>query len=432
MTGRAFRRPDRPGLPVEGPWQHAIEHFFRLSGAYQEILADAYPQYDEIHRQFQVAFTRTKETITYLAPLEFVAFGVDVMDFGRFRIQRFAEEELDSILNLRAKRVFYPWACVPTKEIVDHWFLRTQEEIEARDPDHFIIEFDPVVRLKYSPHPSPVERALRCLALYDWGSSAWGGPLTPGVPFVISISDSPFSHPSRGPDTGVLIKVPVTDDQTGDELGERPSVVNDLDNRATNNFVKSMNAIVAALEATQALMSSHWKFLDIALGFLVKGWHSKGLSNSSGTQQPSRPAWAKKPVASPNSSANVSRALSVPTPMKRIEYVRTSRRSTNSDRISSTANVNCIVTKRKIGSTLSTYVRPATSLDESSSGPFSTSSTSARQLDRRSPNETRSSRQLTQNGSDKRSRLAESNTSHQTCRDASHGHFTDHYDAGTA
>jgi hypothetical protein len=216
-TSRAFCRPDRPGLLIEGAWQHALGRFFRLSGTYQELSESDQPRYEDIHQQFHASFTVTKETITYLAPLELVAFDIDVIDLGRFRIQRFTETQLDSLLNHRAKRVFYPWACVATKELVNCWFLLTQDEMERRDPDRFDLKFDPVVRLNYSSLPRQTEWALRCLALYDWGPSAWGGPLTPHLPFVITISDSPIADLVHGPDTKGLTKEWVWNPESGED-----------------------------------------------------------------------------------------------------------------------------------------------------------------------------------------------------------------------
>jgi hypothetical protein len=276
---------------VTGAWESHIQAYFRLSGLYQVLFAGQLPDLCEAADHYCAAFRAETNTITHLAPLEFVNFTRSSIEWDEFQIRQFSTDELDHILQNSVKRLFYTWAYLDPAELQDYWFLCAKEVIHADEPGTVMWRMESRVRFAYSRYPSPIQTALQYLALFDWGTNPfraaprtnlprryehWDGPFHPQVPFVISISDSLTQWPTRAPDTSVLVKEPFFDSVTGEELGQAPTRGLDFTEEDTERLCAFLNSIAALLKRVQPYRR-HWRFVETALGFLVKGFTSEGL-----------------------------------------------------------------------------------------------------------------------------------------------------------
>lgn len=266
---------------ISGKWEMHAQAYFRLSGLYLSLSKGQAPPLSEVIEHYRAAFQAESHIVTHLAPLEFVGFSEDVIDCGGFQIRRFTREELDAILKNPVKKIFYERAYIDSKEIEDYWFLHVKEKVPAKEPGRTIVVLDARVTSSYSQYPQAVQAALTRLALYNWGSNpygpptktlqakydAWDGPFRPHIPFVISCSDCLIEWPRRGPDLTELVKVPVFDPVTGEELGEEPSR-GWWDERDLEAFVRHCGTLIARLQSYRG----QWGFVETALGFFVKGF----------------------------------------------------------------------------------------------------------------------------------------------------------------
>ena len=75
--------------PIGGLWEHRAGDYFRLSGLYMRLFEGQTTPLEGVIALYKAAFEADAYKVTYLAPLEFVGFAQDVLDCGRFRIQRF-------------------------------------------------------------------------------------------------------------------------------------------------------------------------------------------------------------------------------------------------------------------------------------------------------------------------------------------------------
>jgi hypothetical protein len=90
-TGKAFKRSDSE-LQIVGEWEMRAQAFLRLSGVYAQLAGGEALPVPEVYEQYCSAFQAKSVKITYLAPLEFVEFSQDFMDFGQFQIRRFSRD----------------------------------------------------------------------------------------------------------------------------------------------------------------------------------------------------------------------------------------------------------------------------------------------------------------------------------------------------
>ena len=96
------------------------------------------------------------------------------------------------------------------------------------------------------------------------------------IPFVIRISDDLLSSPSSAPDVSKLAIEPAFDSQTGEEIGESPTVCIHLDKGETKNFstcTREAETLLSGLEVEQ----NGWLFVENALGYFIKAFFTDGV-----------------------------------------------------------------------------------------------------------------------------------------------------------
>jgi hypothetical protein len=93
------------------------------------------------------------------------------------------------------------------------------------------------------------------------------------VPFVLSVDDSLLSSPVRAADPLGLDFETVVDNETGEEVGERPAVHVSLTEDETKTFERFVRPI-AEIMSTLRVTENRWEFLDIAWGYFIKAFFS--------------------------------------------------------------------------------------------------------------------------------------------------------------
>lgn len=297
-TARDYHH-DQPDPRVGGRWERHAGDYLRLSGLYLNLFFEGKaPPLAKVVEQYRAAFRAKNQTITYLAPLEFVEFRENVIHCDGFEVRRFSEAELDTIIQNRARKIFYKWAHVRSAEIEPYWFVYVKETVPAKEPGKMSVVLNFRIQICYSQYPHAVQKALERLALYDWASvkaaqeearrkdvdpssarqpkpvppqyKAWQGPFCPRAPFVISCSDSMIERPAPTPDLSVLAK------ETICETTEVPWRELSLDERETQEFQAFMQRCAKMLKLLEAYRNQ-WGFVETALGFLLKAFTAQGL-----------------------------------------------------------------------------------------------------------------------------------------------------------
>lgn len=270
-------------------WRDNIENFFRRSGLYLSAYNGETQDIDDALRRYVEAFEQDKATTRYLVPVEFVDFGTDLIDFGTFRIVRFSQGELETLLQTKISQIFFPYAYADLAELSGLWFIEVVETTDAWEPGSGgLIELPgPEVNFTFTEFPPPVEYALKILALYDWGTyqAAFPAGKPPKlekydtgwerfhVPFIIKINENQLWGPAVLPHLSVIATQPESDPE-GEDLGERPVVSIYID---TDQFKKELNRIAELMAETEENRTNTWAFMNLALGYLVKAFFASGL-----------------------------------------------------------------------------------------------------------------------------------------------------------
>jgi len=281
-------------------WISHVQTFLRLSGFYLDSFEELQWSQENMVDKYEKAFRPNSDTLTHLIPLEFFSFYGDCLDWRSFQIRRFSCEEIDSLLMNPAKKVFYKEAYVNSEKLSQWWLLSVQEIKPRKDLGKIMIEGYPVPpRVSYSQHPAAVESALKLLALYDWrptGSrfvragllhhpwrrdtlvdqDADAGPIRPEMPIYITCSDSLVEWPRAAPDLAVLGTEPVIEADTGQQIGEAPLSGACFDAEETADFQTHLSYCAEALAKLTPYLDQ-WRFVEVALGFLLKGFLSENV-----------------------------------------------------------------------------------------------------------------------------------------------------------
>lgn len=142
-------------------WRSHVQNFLRRNGIYRDALAGNTVDIASLEWQYEDAFTRDQNTITYFAPLEFISFAEERMDFGDFEIRRFRKDELDQKFQQATCPTFYPWTTVDTQLLSQYWFLTCSEDQPSPKPGSMKVTLNFGVAPKYSHFPEPIEAALK-------------------------------------------------------------------------------------------------------------------------------------------------------------------------------------------------------------------------------------------------------------------------------
>jgi hypothetical protein len=263
-------------------WEAAVGNWFRRSGVYERIAARDIPDLTIDFQSYRDAFSREQTQVTYLAPIEYVSFRKEVMDFGQFSICSLSKTELEDIFQNRTRALFYKWAQIPTDELWGYWWLIAEGRKPTPPIGKITLDFRTLtyVRRRYTPHPDPTELALQALVLYPWVpdwaevDESWSGF---DIPFVLHADDG-LRRPPFGPlaNVRILDREPDFDADTGEEIGDRPTIHFHLDESETSRFEVFVKAESKRLDRLRSLAWSK-ELIEVALGFLVKAFFANGV-----------------------------------------------------------------------------------------------------------------------------------------------------------
>lgn len=264
-------------------WKESVGNWFRRSGVYERLAAGNPPDDASAFQSYLEAFSREQDHVTYLAPIEYVRFSNDRMEFGEFKISRLLKADLESIFQNRTRALFYKWAQMPTDELSGYWWLMVEESERTPLIGKHVVDLSAVGRTawSYTCHPDPVETALHTLVLHswlpDWGADDmfdWSGF---EIPFVLRVDDNLRGSPfGTIPNTRTLERESEFDSDTGEEIGDRPEIhfhLNKAETIAFEAFIK------AESERLTRLRSCKWSndLIQVGLGFLVKAFFTNGV-----------------------------------------------------------------------------------------------------------------------------------------------------------
>lgn len=268
-------------------WSNALRNALRRSGYYSRIARSKKPTSKVELRRILSAFDRRHETVTYMAPMEYICLEQAKLRFRTFTIQKFGKAQLDHIFDVTLNELYFPWAVIDTATLSNYWFIVVKENRPIPSLGNFGIDLRSFgkVDINYSPFPV-LEKAFQRLVLFDWQPDysrhkkpgewpEWQGWLGVKIPFVIRLSDNLLKVPQRAPIISELETEVYPDPITGGELDGPAHYIN-LNGEETQvlaRSIKETDRLIRNIESAQNV----WPFLARALGFQVKGFFSKGL-----------------------------------------------------------------------------------------------------------------------------------------------------------
>ncbi len=268
-------------------WSNALRNALRRSGYYSRIAHSQKPASKIELRRILSAFDRRHETVTYMAPMEYVWLEQANLKFPTFTIEKFSKEQLDYIFDVALNKLNFPWAVIDTATLSDYWFIVVKEIKNIRPLGKIAIDLGSIgkVDISYSPFPA-LEKAFQRLVLFDWQPDygrdkipgerpEWQGWLGLKIPFVIRLSDNLLKAPQQAPILSKLETEPYPDPITGEELDKPAHYIklNCEETQALARSIEETDRLIRNIESVQKV----WPFLARALGFQVKGFFSKGL-----------------------------------------------------------------------------------------------------------------------------------------------------------
>ena len=291
-TRSAFRG-DWHSARDESWWRDLICNFFRRTGYYTDTFFKGSDAPRALIKRYEKAFRRRHVQTTYLAPLEFVKFPKRELKFSGFEIRRFNSKELDKFVGNEVNRVFYPHAFLD-KDTLDalqeYWFIVVKTDEEPRRLGLLTISKEDMGWLspKYTDFPPAIERVLARLVLFDWVgdpqnpstySGQDGSPFGFNIPFVIRVDDNDLKSPRSPPDCSKLVTTPWIDPDTKDEVGYGiPIVIFDLNESRVAAFEQCIQRADECLRHLRLeTEDTHWPFLKVAIGNLVKAFFTEEL-----------------------------------------------------------------------------------------------------------------------------------------------------------
>ena len=283
-----------PDYERDDSWQSSVQHVLRRARIYADAL-DGACSTEKLFQRFDAAFSPSVIITDTLAPLEFVEFSADgPFEFGTFRVMKFSQQELKTILENDTREIFWSDSTLDTRLLSKYWWLVVSEKSE---PDYAGQLFDidiseflgrPVER-RYGNFPPGVERALKALVLYDWDSDSFSyskprdigrylldkendGWFGFNLPFVLRSGGSLYCPPPRAPDISRLSLEPVIDPD-GVEYGVHPIRFIYPD---SSSFFRTVTEFESQLNKVRD-QTDRWQFIDVAVGYLVKAFFSDEL-----------------------------------------------------------------------------------------------------------------------------------------------------------
>lgn len=260
-------------------WLCAVGHWFRNSRCYIKLFESNEPlNTDELFKSYVGAFARERDTVRYYAPVELADF-TERLDFESFKVVKYAADDLRNLLRNDINELFYPYAVTRPEVLKDYWFIEVQQEKEAHRVGRIEIpgwERMFYERRRFSEFPACLETALQQMILFripDRVKELVGHQSWFDIPFAIKVEGSLLKSPAQAPDLAPLLsgREPVIDPE-GNEVGDRPTIICDLDKNETRRFEE----FIRETEALWA-MPEQWAFISLARGYLLKAFLTRGL-----------------------------------------------------------------------------------------------------------------------------------------------------------
>ena len=268
-------------------WSNVLRNVLRRSGYYSRIARSKKPTSKVELRRILSVFDRRHETVTYMAPMEYICLEQAKLRFRTFTIQKFNKAQLDHIFDVTLNELYFPWAVIDTATLSNYWFIVVKENRPIRslgNPGIDLRSFGKV-DINYSPFPV-LEKAFQRLVLFDWQPDysrrkkpgerpEWQSWLGFKIPFAIRLSDNLLEAPQQAPIISELETNSYHDPLTGGELNGPAHYINlnGEETHALARSIKETDRLIRNIESAQ----DAWPFLARALGFQVKGFFSNGL-----------------------------------------------------------------------------------------------------------------------------------------------------------
>jgi len=262
-----------------------LKNYFRRSRLYLNIIKG---NAIDIHDRFEnlwSAFNEREVKKTTIRPINNVGFPKELIDFDKFKIQKFSKAEMDALLDQEVCEAFYPYAVVDTKTLSLFWHI-IEECNEKKDKENLKVinrgTIDDIFRVKRS-FP---DRTLQLLALFDWGNASarlspeeqrrdsFGLECLFGLPFGYTVSNDLIESPNSSPDLSELDdRLVPYGEETEDEHPQFYRHLADLDLSHLGEIVKFAHDFLENID----LQKCDWEFLEIAMGSLAKAFFSNGV-----------------------------------------------------------------------------------------------------------------------------------------------------------
>ena len=259
------------------PCRYGVANFFCRSGLYEKVIDKVNLNIKDLFNLFCEAFQKKETDIKYLAPLQWVEYDGPNMNFGKFQIRKFTETELEEIFNNEVNKDFYPEAYFDNDILLEYWFIVAKSCDTLKEQIHEVTQFPrkDSVSPKYTAFPQSLEDALRSILLYDW---RYDNPEETTheedkfkIPVVLKIKDNLLCFPEKN---RLLIELyaPIPKGASGflPFLG--------FDKEETKTFRKFIEENERLID-NLGPYSSELEYLNIAFGFMQKGFFSKGLES---------------------------------------------------------------------------------------------------------------------------------------------------------
>lgn len=275
-----------------------VTNYFRKSGCYYNIYTNEFVYSHSTLQNYKDAFTRKEKKQYFLAPIEYVSFAENLMDFGQFKIRNFTINELEEILNNKIKKIFYPRAYLKIEQLIeleDYWFIYLMKESPVYGYRGHVweIESDQDVThtdIEIANLPIEILPFIKILSLFDWQAD-WLKKNNRGIefietsaikfriPFVIAIDDYLLKPPKDAPDLSILKTETITNyDHINEDINvyEEPERNIFFNKEQTSAFKEFLNEIVIVYSNIR-IHQNGWQFLDLSLDFFIKGFFANGL-----------------------------------------------------------------------------------------------------------------------------------------------------------
>ena len=186
---------------------HALEHFFRRSGAYLAIAEGKDVSPEPLAEKLEKALTATGSIrVRHLVSLPWAAVegGNLPIDAGWIRLRRYTAQELAALFENKVRLVFYPESALDSSELqllsMECWLEVDDSEV-LRPPGFVAVDFGILSgALTFTDLPPKLEQALAIVILLGWEAeqpdrSSWWSGLPLGTRFTLR--ESLFERPSR-------------------------------------------------------------------------------------------------------------------------------------------------------------------------------------------------------------------------------------------